>query len=61
MEKRDAFLDIVQQKIDEKGENYIEVIKGLGNSGATLGTDWLQGLVDEINNQIPKIIPSFGS
>lgn len=59
LEKRDEFLDLIQQKIDEKGKNYIEAIKGLENSGATIGTEWLQGLVDEITNQIPNIIPSF--
>jgi len=61
LEKRDEFLDLIQQKIDEKGKPYIEVIKGLGNAGAAIGTEWLQGLVDEITNQIPNIIPSFGS
>ncbi len=59
LEKRDEFLDLIQQKIDEKGKNYIEAIKGLENSGTTIGTEWLQGLVDEITNQIPNIIPSF--
>ncbi len=59
LEKRDAFLDLIQQKIDEKGKHYIEVIKGLGNAGAAIGTEWLQGLVDEINDQIPNIIPSL--
>ncbi|MBW2003854.1 MAG: hypothetical protein JRI72_04465 [Deltaproteobacteria bacterium] len=57
--KRDEFLALIQQKIDEKGKHYIEVIKGLGNAGATIGTEWLQGLVDEITNQIPNIIPSL--
>jgi len=59
LEKRDAFLDLIQQKIDEKGKDYIAAIKGLGNSGATIGIEWLQGLVDEINNQTSEIIPSF--
>lgn len=60
-EKRDAFIDLIQQKIVESGGDYVTVIKGLVNSEATLGTEWLQGIVDEINDQIPKIIPSFGS
>ncbi|MBW1614699.1 MAG: hypothetical protein JRJ57_12215, partial [Deltaproteobacteria bacterium] len=45
--------------IDEKGKHYIEVIKGLGNAGAAIGTEWLQGLIDEITNQILNIIPSL--
>ncbi|RLB25490.1 MAG: UDP-N-acetylglucosamine pyrophosphorylase [Deltaproteobacteria bacterium] len=59
LEKRDEFLDLIQQKIDEKGKHYIEVIKGLGNAGAAIGTEWLQGLIDEITNQILNIIPSL--
>lgn len=60
LEKRDEFLNFIQQKIDEKGKNYIEVIKGLGNAEAAIGTEWLQGLVDEIIHQIQTIIPSLG-
>jgi nicotinamide riboside kinase len=59
LEKRDAFFNLIQQKIDEKGKHYIEVIKGLGDAGAAIGTEWLQGLVDEITNQMPNIIPSL--
>jgi len=59
LEKRDEFLDLIQQKIDEKGKHYIEVIKGLGSAEAAIGTEWLQGLVDEITHQIQNIIPSL--
>lgn len=58
-EKRDEFLNFIQQKIDEKGKDYLGVIKGSGNYVTNLGTEWLQGLVDEINNKIPKLISSF--
>jgi len=59
VEKRDAFFNCIQQQIDEKGKHYIEVIKGLGNDGAAIGAEWLQGLVDEITHQIQNIIPSL--
>ncbi|MBW2001004.1 MAG: hypothetical protein JRI30_00610 [Deltaproteobacteria bacterium] len=59
VEKRDAFFNCIQQKIGEKGKHYIEVIKGLGNDGAAIGVEWLQGLVDEITHQIQNIIPSL--
>ena len=59
LEKRDEFLDLIQQKIDEKGKHYIEVIKGLVSAEAAIGTEWLQGLVDEITHQIQNIIPSL--
>jgi UDP-N-acetylglucosamine/UDP-N-acetylgalactosamine diphosphorylase len=58
-EKRNEFLNLIQQKIDEKGKDYLGVIKGSGNYVTNLGTEWLQGLVDEINNKIPKLISSF--
>ena len=58
-EKRDEFFDLIQQRIDEKGKDYLRVFKGPGNHITNLGTEWLQGLVDEINNEIPKLLPSF--
>jgi bifunctional UDP-N-acetylglucosamine pyrophosphorylase/glucosamine-1-phosphate N-acetyltransferase len=59
VEKRDKFFNCIRQKIDKKGKYYIEVIKGLGNTEAAIGTEWLQGLVDEIIQQIQNIIPSL--
>jgi len=59
VEKRDKFFNLIQQKIDKKGKHYIEVIKGLGNTEAAIGSEWLQGLVDEIIHQIQRIIPSL--
>ena len=58
-EKRDKFLNLLQQNIDEKGKNYLEIIKGLGTTECAIGTEWLQGLVDEIAHQIQNIIPSL--
>jgi len=58
-EKRDGFLNLIQQKIDEKGKNYLKIIKESQNYETNLGTEWLQGLIDEINNEVLKLIPSF--
>jgi len=58
-EKRDGFLALIQQRIDEKGKDYLRVIKGTGNYGALVCTEWLQGLIDEINDETLKLIPSF--
>jgi len=58
-EKRDKFLNHIQQIINERGKDYLTVIKGMGNSEAAIGTEWLQCLVDEINSEIPKLFPSF--
>jgi len=59
-EKRSKFLELIQRGIGETGKDYIKVIKeGIGDYGATLGTEWLQGLVDEINNETETLIPSL--
>jgi bifunctional UDP-N-acetylglucosamine pyrophosphorylase/glucosamine-1-phosphate N-acetyltransferase len=59
-EKRTKFLELIQRGIGEMGKDYIKVIKeGIGDYGATLGTEWLQGLVDEINNETETLIPSL--
>ena len=61
VEKRDEFLHCIQEKIDEGGKDYIGIMKGLDKAGAAIGTEWLQGLVDEINHQVKNIIPSLRS
>lgn len=48
LSKRDAFLERVGHAITTYGKDYIQVIKGLSETDARLGTAWLQGLVDEI-------------
>lgn len=60
-EKRDEFLTLIQQRIDEKGKDYLRVIKGTGDYGASVCTEWLQGLIDEINDETLRLIPSFRS
>jgi bifunctional UDP-N-acetylglucosamine pyrophosphorylase / glucosamine-1-phosphate N-acetyltransferase len=61
LQKRDRFIDLVQKGIEKNGKDYIEVITHLENSEANLGAEWLQGLVDEINNKALGFIPSFRS
>ncbi len=61
LQKRDRFIDSVQKGIEKNGKDYIEVITNLESSEANLGVEWLQGLVDEINNKALSFIPSFGS
>jgi bifunctional UDP-N-acetylglucosamine pyrophosphorylase/glucosamine-1-phosphate N-acetyltransferase len=60
-EQRSTFLELVHREIKKGGRDYIRVIKGIGDDGASLGTEWLQGLVDEINNKAAEIIPSLSS
>jgi bifunctional UDP-N-acetylglucosamine pyrophosphorylase/glucosamine-1-phosphate N-acetyltransferase len=58
-EKRDGFLKIVHHMTRERGRDYIAVIKCMDDNATFPGTEWLQGLVDEINTEAAKIIPSL--
>jgi UDP-N-acetylglucosamine/UDP-N-acetylgalactosamine diphosphorylase len=57
--ERNAFLEKVAQDREEKGSDYIKVIQGLDEKSSAMGTTWLQGIVDEINREVLKRIPSF--
>lgn len=57
--ERNAFLEKVARDRDKKGNDYIKVIQGLDKEWYTKGTSWLQGIVDKINKEILKKIPSF--
>ena len=57
--ERDAFLEMVAQGREEKGNDYIKVIQGLHKKSCAKGTSWLQGIVDEINRKVLEKIPSF--
>jgi len=58
-EKRDEFLALIQRSIGEKGKDYLRVIQEAGDYGASVCTEWLQGLIDHINDETLKLIPSF--
>lgn len=60
-EKRDYFLNSILKGIDVKGRDYIRVIQGIGEAGAQTGTEWLQGMVDEINSEALGLIRAFSS
>lgn len=51
-EKKDAFLRRIEHAITASGKDYISVIKGLPREVAKSGTSWLQGLVDDMLNQL---------
>jgi len=54
---RDLFLETINRGIKKSGRDYITVIKGLSVENATQGTQWLQGIVDDITAQVIEIIP----
>ena len=59
LELRDEFLGHISSKLQEKGKDYLRVVQGLGDRGSRKGTEWLQGIVDEINRGALGLIPSF--
>ncbi|MBW1689551.1 MAG: UDP-N-acetylglucosamine pyrophosphorylase [Deltaproteobacteria bacterium] len=59
--KRDEFLELIQGAIRERGKDYLKVIKGMDHDGTALGTEWLQGVVAEINSEAAEIIPSLSA
>jgi len=57
--QRDSFLEKVQKAAARTGLDYISVIQELSVSDATIGTKWLQGIVDRVANEALDVIPSF--
>jgi UDP-N-acetylglucosamine/UDP-N-acetylgalactosamine diphosphorylase len=56
---RDPFLEELSRHITKSGSGYVAVIQGLDVSWSAKGTTWLQGIVDEINQQVLQRMPSF--
>ena len=56
---REPFLEQVTRQIKEKGADYVAVIQGLDRSWSANGTQWLQGIVDAINEEVLQVMPSF--
>ena len=52
----DKFLETVHQGINTIGKDYIAVIQGLATADSETGTQWLQGIVDDIMTEAQKII-----
>ena len=57
--QRDSFLEKVQKGAAGTGLDYISVIQELSVSDATIGTKWLQGIVDRVANEALSVLPSF--
>jgi hypothetical protein len=58
-ELRDQFLAHMRSALREVGKDYIRIVQGLGDHGSRKGTEWLQGVVDDINKGALELIPSF--
>ena len=53
---RDIFLKKIHTGITKSGKDYLSVIKGLTSEDATIGTSWLQGIVDQITGKSLEIM-----
>jgi len=57
--KREAFMKMIDKKMQQHGKDYIAVIKGLNKEASTAGTSWLQGVVDDISSRALALIPGM--
>ena len=58
--KRDEFLKIIEKSLKQERKDYLSTIKGLTEKERGLGTSWLQGLIDNICQQVGSLVPGFG-
>ncbi|OEU84849.1 MAG: hypothetical protein BA865_05505 [Desulfobacterales bacterium S5133MH4] len=56
---REPFLEQLNEQTKEKGAGYVAVIQGLDKAWSAKGTEWLQGIMDAINEQAFQIMPSY--
>jgi hypothetical protein len=56
-----VFVRVVEKRVQRDGTDYIRVIKGLGPEEASVGTAWLQAVVDESARQLSAaLLPGDG-
>ena len=55
----DTFLESIHQGIAGSGKDYIGVIQGLEPADSARGTKWLQGIVDHIAGEAPRMMPAL--
>lgn len=56
---RDQFIEAIICSKDKFGQDYIQVIQSLDQETKTIGSAWLQGIVDHIIAETLQILPSF--
>lgn len=56
---REPFLEAITRQIRETGADYVAVIQGLDTTSSANGTQWLQGIVDAMNEEALQFVPSF--
>ena len=58
--KREKLTSSIETKINQEESDYIHIIKGLQKEDIDLGISWLQGIVDNVNQEVWGRLPSFG-
>jgi len=56
----DQFVEFIDQQIQSHGKQYIRCIQALTAEQATIGTQWLQGIVDHVCFEMEKQLNSEG-
>jgi len=56
---KDKFLEHASFLIHEFGPDYITVIKNLPDEISAYGTDWLNGIIEEMEHDVSRIIPAL--
>jgi len=59
LELRDNFLRLLQKEVQSNGKDYIEIIQELEKEVKGIGTQWLQGIVDDFQSMVFKTAPAF--
>lgn len=54
--EKDDFLKIMDNSVSQKGKDYITAVKELKKEESEKGSEWLQGIVDNINGLVRKIL-----
>lgn len=52
---RDSFIETIQSKIKISGKDYIKVVKGLSKNESSMGSEWLQSIVDGITKNVQDL------
>lgn len=56
---RDSFLEVLQATSERNKKDYIKSIQATEPETKTQGTSWLQGIVDQTNNEVLSLLPSL--
>jgi len=56
LQLKDRFCEIISEQIRKGGKDYLKVITDLDDGQASLGSRWLQGIVDHIEEQFCTLI-----